>query len=377
MRNSPAVQTAILGSILLHLRSKRANSRSTLTSVTRLSPSTIGLYVDQLISENWIVESGLEQGTMGRPMRTLSLRSNAGWFAGIEFNAERLRAVQVDFSGVECSSISAHLPPQVDKKTILKEIHRAIVGLTKKAKGTFCAIGIGAPGVVDPASGQAIHYSFVDDWRNVPLRSNLEKKFKVPVTLENNLRTIALAERWFGGGRELDDYVVLGPRRGFGVAIVKEGQLLNGAQHAVGEIGRWLWSVDGKPGEMHDVLSSPAVWRRLKGVSSRSSLPDDLYKALAAFSEDSGTAWQSIVEDYAKVLGILQLVLDSHTYFLHGPQIALGNRFCQAISDRVSRITPALSKTPINIVPSILGDDAGALGAASLAMEAWLPIREE
>lgn len=341
----------------------------------RLSPSTIGLYVDQLISQNWIVESGLEQGTMGRPMRTLSLCSHAGWFAGIEFNAERLRAIQVDFSGVECSSIVTQLPPKVDKKTILKEIQRAIVALTKKAKGTFCAIGIGAPGVVDPISGEAIHYSFVDDWRNVPLRSNLEKKFKVPVTLENNLRTIALAERWFGGGRELDDYVVLGPRRGFGVAIVKDGQLLNGAHHAVGEIGRWLWSVDGKPGEMHDALSSPAVWRRLRGGSSRSSLPVDLYKALADYREDSGVAWQSIVEDYAKVLGLLQLVLDSHTYFLHGPQTALGNHFCQAIGDRVSQLHPALSKTPINIMPSNLGDDAGALGAASLAMEAWLPTR--
>jgi len=365
----------LLGSILLHLRSHRANSRSTLSSVTRLSPSTIGLYVDQLISQDLVSESGLVQGAMGRPMRTLSLRPAAGWFAGIEFNAERLRAVLIDFSGAQCAEVVAPLPVNVDTKTVIRTIHQAILGLAKKASGELCAIGVGAPGIVDTSSGKSIHYSFIDDWRNVPLTSNLQKRFKVHVTLENNLRTIALAERWFGGGRELDDYVVLGPRRGFGIAIVKNGQLLAGAHHAVGEIGRWLWPIDGKAGEMHDALSSHVVWRRLKGTTSRSRLPSDLYEAFATFRDEAGPAWQAIVDDYARVLGLLQLVLDSHTYFLHGPQVALGERFCQAIAEGVSALIPALRDTPIRIVPSTLGDDAGALGAASLAMEAWLPPR--
>ncbi|MFN9911686.1 MAG: hypothetical protein ACK53L_03830, partial [Pirellulaceae bacterium] len=51
MRNKPAVQTALLGRAILHVRSRRANSRTSLAKVMELSPSTIGLYVDQLLKD--------------------------------------------------------------------------------------------------------------------------------------------------------------------------------------------------------------------------------------------------------------------------------------------------------------------------------------
>ena len=375
MRNKPAVQTALLGSILIQLRSKRANSRSTLSKVTGLSPSTVGLYVEQLLSASLVTESGLEQGSMGRPKRKLSLCAEAGWFAGIEFNAERLRAVCVDFSGVQKHSLVTRLPARIDTRTAIKEIKNSIAELGKLAEGSLFAVGVGAPGIIDPIAGRAIYYSYIPDWSNVPLVAEIQRRFHTPVTLENNLRAIALAERWFGGGRGLEDYVVLGPRSGFGMAIVKNGKLVNGAHHAAGEIGFWSWPVEGKERKLDDALSSPAVWRRLNGLSPRCKLPSDLYEALSAFSEESGKEWRSIVEEFAKLLELLQWLLDSHTYFLHGPLTALGERFCQAIIERLAARVPAFHGKLLNLVPSNLGDNAGALGAASLAMEAWAPER--
>ncbi|MDZ4849206.1 MAG: ROK family protein [Pirellulaceae bacterium] len=375
MRNKPSVQTALLGALLLHLRSQRANSRSSLSAVTGLSPSTVGLYVDILLSGGYIAESGLEKGMLGRPKRTLGLLANAGWFAGIEFNAERLRAVGIDFAGVQQQELVSHFLPKVDKASVIAEIKKAVSTLAKNADGPLCSIGIGAPGIVDPMKGNAIHYAFIPDWKNVSLVATIERRFRVPVILENNLRAIALAERWFGGGRELDEYVVLGPRSGFGMAIVKDGRLMSGVHHAAGEIGNWHWPVDGKQGELHNALASPAVWRRLNGLSAKGRLPPDLYVALSKFANESGPVWRAIVDEYATLLSHLQLVLDSHTYFLHGPLTALGARFCQAIVDRIAVVTPLLQQSPLKLVPSTLGDDAGALGAASLAMEAWLPRR--
>ncbi len=375
MRNKPAVQTALLGSILLHLRSQQAISRSTLSKATSLSPSTVGLYVDQLISASFITESGLEQGTMGRPQRTLSLRPEAGWFAGIEFNAERLRAVCVDFAGVQKSSLVTHLPTKIDTRGVLKEIRHSITELGKQAEGPLRAIGVGAPGIIDPIAGIAIHYAFISDWLNVPLVAEIQQRFHVQVTLENNLRAIALAERWFGGGHGLEDYVVLGPRHGFGMAMVKNGKLISGAHHAAGEIGNLKWPIKGKQGELHDVLSAPAVWRRLNGLPPTSKLPRDLYQALSKFSDESGKAWQSIVDDYATLLELLQRLLDSHTYFLHGPLTALGERFCKAIVEKLLAQVPSFRDMTLQLVPSTLGDDAGSLGAASLAMEIWVPFR--
>ena len=78
------------------------------------------------------------------------------------------------------------------------------------------------------------------------------------------------------------------------------------------------------------------------GRSARARLPADLHSALAAFADDKGNAWQSIVQDYASVLGYIHLVLDPHSYFLHGPLTALGPRFCDAIRHRLAALSPAL-----------------------------------
>jgi predicted NBD/HSP70 family sugar kinase len=210
----------------------------------------------------------------------------------------------------------------------------------------------------------------------VPLAETLRERFEVPVTVENNLRVIALAERWFGGGRDLDDYVVLGPRSGFGVAIVHHGELMRGAHFAAGELGRLPWPILGaaKKGELHDALAAPMVWRRLAGASASAKVPEDLRAALTEFAGANSTAWNEIIADYAGVIGCLQLLFDTECFFLHGPLTSLGERFGAEAIATIRTTTPALAEAPLRVVPSTLGDDAGALGAASLAMESWAPV---
>lgn len=379
MRKNPAILRDLLGAAVLHLRSGRAVSRSSLAVALGLAPSTIGLYVDQLIADGYVDESGLEQGPLGRPKRRLATQADAGWFAGVEFNAERVQAVRVDFSGRQVASESKWLPDDADTRSVLQTIKTVIAALVKPAKGPLLAIGAGAPGVVDPQAGVGAHYAFIPDWRNVPLADTLRDRFDVPVTIENNLRSIALAERWFGGGRDLDDYIVLGPRSGFGVAIVHGGQLMRGAHFAAGEIGRWPWPAkDGSATlELHDALAAPAVWRQLAGATPRARLPEDLRAALTGFADASGAAWDELIADYAQALSCLQLLFDTECFFLHGPLTSLGGRFCDEVVAAMRATTPALRDAPVRMVPSALGDDAGALGAASLAMESWAPISAE
>lgn len=372
---SPEDQRQITARIITHVRSQRATSRRTLADELRISPTTAGQYVDQLIASGQLHESGLEQGAMGRPKRTLTTVPGAGWFAGVEFNAGRVQAVRVDFAGQITASQTRPLPADAGTRAVMQEIKAALAALAKDSKGSLLSIGAGAPGVVDPHQGLALHYAFIPDWKNVPVAKLLGTRFAAPVVVENNLRAIALAEKWFGGGRDLDDYVILGPRSGFGIAIVKHGRLIGGAHHAAGEIGLWPWpaTASSRACELHDELSSPAIWRRLAGGAARRRLPADLHAAFADFSAAEGAAWDAIIADYARVLGSVQLLLDAETYFLHGPLTALGERFCQGITRAATQLIPALAASPLRIVPSALNDEAGALGAACMAMDAWMP----
>jgi predicted NBD/HSP70 family sugar kinase len=173
----------------------------------------------------------------------------------------------------------------------------------------------------------------------------------------------------------LNDYVIVGPRSGFGMAIVQQGRVVDGAHHAPGEVGRWPWppGEKGAQQDLHHALSASATWRRLSGLPADASLPADLRTALAAMPVPAPKLWQEVCRDFALVLSFSQLLLDTEVFILHGPLTVLGDRFCNAIVAEAIDMTPALTRETFRFVPSMLGDDAGALGAASLAMESWLP----
>lgn len=374
MRKRITDQYKTAGEVVMNVRRGFATSRRDLATMMELSPSTVGLYVDQMIRCGFLEESGREQGSMGRPKRTLVPRGNAGWFAGVEFYAGRLRAVRIDFSGKQIRTVERELGDGDGPEEVVTAISAVVEKLKGGGREPCFGVGVGAPGVVNPDSGIVGKYVFLRDWEDVPLARLLQSRLGLPVTLEGNLRVIALGERWFGGGRELSHYVILGPRKGFGVAVVHGGVLLSGVNHAAGEVGNWLWSMNEQSGELHGALAAPAVWRRVAGMSDDVPEPSNLAEALKALSSDqSGAAWELVRMDFAKLIGYLELLLDCGRYFVHGPLTELGTDFWKSVEKEILVAMPHLRGRPPVLQRSNLGESAGPLGAASLAMEKWVP----
>ncbi|MES2505927.1 MAG: ROK family protein [Verrucomicrobiota bacterium] len=376
MRQKTSDLRQLFASTVLNVRRGSATSRTTLARTLGLSASTVGLYVDQLISTGHLSESGLEHGFMGRPKRRLMVRRDPGWFAGVEFNADRVQVTGLDFSGQILLGERVHLQANPSAAEVEAIILLGLGQLQRQQSTPLLGIGVGAPGLVNSAEGISLRYAFVRGWENVPLKRLLEDRFKVPVHVENNLRSIALAERWFGEHREETDYVIVGPRSGFAIASVQAGELVQGAHHASGEIGLWPWPLGGESPrrELHHWLSAPMSYRRLAGLGETAPVPEDLHTAMASLANDRSTQWDAVVADFARVLGCVQLLLDPKICLLHGPLTALGDRFCEAVMEASLHVAPALRDVPLKLVRSRLGDDAGALGAASQAMETWLPV---
>lgn len=374
MRRSPPDHRSLLASTVLYLRSKRAVSRSGLAKLLNASASTLGLYVDQLIGMGLAREVGMERvSKLGRPMRLLALNPESGWFAGVEFTAQRVQATAVDFAGGIVAREKRDLPEQADVQTVLRTVMDLIITLHLICNRPLLGIGIGVPGLLDRKHGVARYFAFLKGWRDVPLAEVIMQNFRVPTVLENNLRVIALAERWFGQGGNLDDFVVLGARSGLGLSMIHRGELMRGANEMAGEVGLWTWPQPDGDLAMHDHLSAPAVYRRLASLSSDAAFPADLRESLAEVTDPESAAWKSVVLDFARVTRSLQLMLDPEKIFLHGPLTSLGQRFCDDIMACSSSLRPELPNMKVQLVPSTLGDEAGALGAASLAMEAWEP----
>jgi predicted NBD/HSP70 family sugar kinase len=376
MRTFKTSQFQLHARIVQHIRHGRAISRGALAEALQTSPSTMGLHVDELIENGYLVESGLSKVlTSGRPKRLLQLLPGAGWFAGVEFTGGRIQAARLNFAGVCGEVLVEPLPLNLHAAEVISRISEIVKKLHAKALGPLLGVGIGSPGFVDPVKGEVLFSNFQPDWKDVQLAAQLRRQFKAPIAVENNLHVITMAERWFGAARDAADYAIVRTRNGFGLGIVKNGQLVPGAHHGVGEIGLWPWPLDGGGGGVcvHEALSARSVWRRLSGADSRTHVPADLAAAMSKLAHVTGKVRDEVVTSYARVLGMTQLMIDSQLYFLHGPLTALGQRFCDEIMVRAVQLMPALRQSPVTLIPTALGEEAGALGAASLAMEAWNP----
>jgi predicted NBD/HSP70 family sugar kinase len=374
MRKRITDQYKTAAQLVLNVRSGRAASRRDLATLMELSPSTVGLYVDQMIRSGFLKESGREQGAMGRPKRRLVTDGSAGWFAGVEFHAGRVRGVRVDFSGQFIRAHELELRPGDGPEEVVSVINDLVSELRGGSAGVLIGVGVGAPGVVNPETGVVGQYAFLKNWSGVPLGPLLANRLGVVVEMDGNLRAIARGERWFGGGLETSNYLVLGPRVGFGVAVVQAGELYGGARNAAGEIGNWQWTLEGETVELHEALAAPAVWRRLAGVGREVVEPKQLTVALGELTRAGREeAWAAVRADFAKVIGYLELLLDCGTYFVHGPLTALGEAFWDEVEEAVVEVMPHLLGRRPCIRCSRLGEDAGPLGAASLAMEKWVP----
>jgi predicted NBD/HSP70 family sugar kinase len=372
MRYKPDEFHQHLAECVLHLRRRNANSRSSLARALNISASTMGMYADTLIERGWVRESGQELGHVGRPKRLLRPCADAGWFAGIEFHGGGIWGVAVDFAGKVITRYHEFLPPNLDAEQVLASIQKVFYILSSGLKSKLLGVGIGAPGLVNAKDSVALHYPFVKNWENVPLSRMLPDLEGVPVRLEQGLRAIALAERLYGLQHRLMHYVILGARFGFGAAIVHNGQLATGAKHAAGEIGCWPFPQRGGE-DIAALLSGPATYRRLAGLPREAPVPVNLSAAFGELRQHAPAARAEVARDFACVIGCLQLLLDPEVFVLHGPISQLGDEFSQEIIQSIETEIPALRGLAPRVEATALGEEAGALGAACLAIENWQP----
>jgi glucokinase len=397
----PIEQIANLESdILKHVRGHPGISRVALAREMRISPSTAGNYVARLCAEGFLIESKNPMTDPGRPPTALRLNSEGGQFIGVDFEAHNIMAMAVDFSDTPVKHVHKVIEASDSVAQILKKIELSISEVLPENPDQLLAIGVGVPGLVDAANGIALHYKHINQWRNVELATPLAEKFCVPVFLENCVRSMALAEMWFGQGRGEENFVCIGVRTGIGAGVVAGGQLQRGAAHHAGEIGRWRFPwPESRPvqyfrngeeskgdAELEDVASVRAILAALdrarKGREKGTLLPRAgplTFADVVRASQQRDTVTIQIIELAAEMLGraVSQLIfaLDPSRVILAGPLTLLGGTLLNPLRAKVEAIMRASDGVMPLIFNSTMGEYNGALGAAALAVHEWKPSR--
>ncbi|MEU7676304.1 ROK family protein [Micromonospora taraxaci] len=253
-------------------------------------------------------------------------------------------------------------------------------GLADKARAdglTPIAVGIAVPGVVDEARGVAVWSANVG-FRDVPLRDLAVRRLGLPTALGHDVRVGGLAEARLGAGRGTGHVLFVAIGTGIAAAHVVDGHAAVGAHGAAGEIGHILVRPDGprcgcgRPGCLEAVASAAAVGRRYAELAGEAA---DAPVSAAEVAERAATGeplasqvWQETVEALADGLASGQALFDVATIVLGGGLAQAGDLLLTPLRAALhERMT--FHREP-QLVAAALGDEAGCLGAALLAMDA-------
>ena len=242
---------------------------------------------------------------------------------------------------------------------------------------TPVAAGVAVPGVVDEDAGIAVWSSNVG-FRDVALRDLVSDRLGVPTVLGHDVRVGGVAEARLGAGRDQRHVLFIAIGTGIAAAHVVDGKAFAGAHGAAGEVGHIIVRPGGPPcgcgarGCLESVASASAIGRRyaeLSGVAGAAAF--DVAARAAAGEPLAAAVWTEAVEALADGLLTAQALYDAGVVVLGGGLAEAGEALLAPLRLALeARIT--FHRLPL-LTRAALGDTAGCLGAALLALDSLEP----
>lgn len=237
--------------VLSYIFERPNTSRIELAKCTGLSPACIGGIVNRLLKKRLIIESGRTSSPQGRKPISLAVRSDIAYLLGVDIGSRMLRVVIMDLLGRCIYKAEAGSNLSEGRQRVLHTAFNAIRKAVRNSaipKSLIKGIGVAHSGVVDSENGLVLSFprpGRMAEWRNIPLRDIFEEEFSLPVTIEDSSRTMAIAEKHFGLGADLSDFLYITVGGGIGAAIFIERKLYRGPGGLAGEFGHITVSENG------------------------------------------------------------------------------------------------------------------------------------
>ncbi|MEU6082358.1 ROK family transcriptional regulator [Streptomyces sp. NPDC047108] len=408
---SPSTARAINDRLALRLlQTEGPLTAGQLKTLTGLSRPTVADLVERLQGAGLIAVVG-EAGAQrrGPNARLYGIVADRAHLAGVDVRRHGVTVSVADLLGRPLAEAS--LPVEPDGASDgSRAVGRAVALLERTAARAGTAalhtIGVGAPGLVDPATGALRPTGELPAWHG-HFVAELRRRLGVPVLLENEVNLAALAEQRAGAARDRDTFVLLWLGHGVGAAVVLDGRLRRGASGGTGELGflpvpgtSGPPSATGCDGGFHALASSQAVCAlaREHGLDARTpsaaaddedvpeepgtarggepdgtAAVDDASAAEAAVRHalDAGERGEAFLDAVADRVALgaaaVTAVLDPGCIVLGGET---GHAGGDALADRVSARLARLSPLPTEIRPAAAGGTAVLRGAVLTAMDA-------
>jgi predicted NBD/HSP70 family sugar kinase len=358
--------------VLRVIAQRRPIARNEIASVLGLSSATVTSITRELIEAGVveIVEQAPSRG--GRPALRLGLVGSAASAIGVKVAPDHLVAVRLDLDGQVVDELSASFAPTADPSVVLGELLRPFVS-SPLSNGVTLGVGVGVPGIV---RGDGTVLSPMLGFDELPLASLLTQELGLPVLVDNDVNTLAVAEGLYGRGRDYRNFAALTLGRGIGLGLVLNGALYRGRGGA-GEFGHIPVGPDGlvcecgNRGCLETVAGDPALVRSARArkvVGPRQGIA--ALRAAAARGQAPALAlFDEVGEQLGRTASILVNTLDPELILVSG-EGSLSWPWLEAAFRRgLAQSTFAgLAGARVEVDP--WDDRKWATGAAALVLEA-------
>ena len=307
---------------------------------------------------------------------------------GVDLGGTNLRVALLNSDGVILDKRKEATHASRGWKNVVERLAAAISSQRKIAiqRGLdVTTVGVGAPGVIRMDMGVVVKSPNFPDWNNLPLRELLEKALHIPVFIENDANAAALGEQWRGAGRGIGSMILLTLGTGVGGGIVLNDKVWHGADGMAGEIGHMTLIPDGRSctcgntGCLEMYASARGIVQSYceeLGKSIPKPLPvlkevtsENVYQA----ARNDDPIAQRVMKDMGRMLGIgianLINIFNPQMIVIGGGVRDAWPLFISATREEIMKRAFQVPAERTEIVPSLLGDDAGVVGAAAVALQ--------
>lgn len=371
-------------SLLLHrIWAAEDISRVALSRETGLARSTVTNIVNELVELGIVEESHPVRTGGGRPPIALRVRDEAFHLVGIEMGASHLTLLRTDLRGRRVTAVREQHDVQGDPDGTMAWLRDTLEQtLADTAAPPILGVGLAVPSPLDPSLEGELSARILPRWAGRRPADELRDLTGQPVFMQNDANLGALAELWWGQGREATDFAYIKVATGVGSGLIMDREIYGGASGLAGEIGHIAVDPSGArcrcglSGCLEAMVGSGSLLRRHAELARESdgspASPRDLAELIALARAGDALALQ-VVEESGHHLGVAVANLLN----LVNPRlVVLGGRLTEAgdlllaplrRAARARALSASIDRTAILI--SGLGKEAVALGAATLVLQ--------
>ena len=374
--HEPAVPGSA-GDLLRLVRTGRARSRTDLVALTGSSRSTVSLRVEQLLRAGLVAELGQAGSTGGRPARLLGLAHDAGCALAVDLGVTSVDVALTDLAGTLLAETRADVnvadgPEKVFAQ--VEELARGLLAGIGRTRDDLRAAGVGVPAPVEHATGRLVHPPVLPGWHDF-LVPQAFSYVDGPVLVDNDVNVIAAGEL---SEHPSGDFLVVKIGTGIGCGIVLDGRVYRGTDGSAGDVGhvhvpddRHVVCGCGNESCLEALAGGAALARDARAAGLDVDEARDVVE-LALRAEPTALA---LVRDAGRrigeVLATLVNFFNPERIVITGGVSHAGNPLLAGIREAVYRRALPLAARDLDITISALGEQAGRVGAARMALDAY------